>query len=118
VPDRLVHVPQGRETRLHELCADRFVALYFCDVRRRPAIPAHASKALSHFAVSRWDAPLDSGVRDRSLLDPGDRLFRRLGIPPDTLVLLRPDEHIAAIAPIAPGAAERLYSTVTGTPPP
>jgi hypothetical protein len=33
-------------------------------------------------------------------------------------VLLRPDEHIAAIEPIAPGAAERLYAAVVGKAPP
>ena len=42
---------------------------HFTDARRRPAIPANASPALAHFAVSRWDAPLDSGLRDRALLE-------------------------------------------------
>ena len=118
IPDAIVHTPAGREARLHDLCRDRFVALYFTDARRRPAIPASASPALVHFAVSRWDAPLDSGLRDRALLDPGDRLFTRLGVPSDSVVLVRPDEHIAAVAPIAPGAAERAYARVTGMPPP
>jgi 3-(3-hydroxy-phenyl)propionate hydroxylase len=118
IPDALVHTPAGRETRLHDLCRDRFVALYFTDARRRPPIPANDSPALAHFAVSRWDAPLDSGLRDRALLDPGDRLFARLGVPADSVVLVRPDEHVAAIAPLAPGAAERAYERVTGKAPP
>ena len=115
LPDALVHAPDGRETRIHDLCGDRFVALYFTDVRRRPSVPA-ASKALAHYAVSRWDAPMDSGLRDRALLDVGGRFARRLGVAPDTLVLVRPDEHIAAIAPLAPGVAELLYAHVTGRP--
>ena len=115
LPDALVHAPDGRETRIHDLCGDRFVALYFTDVRRRPSVPA-ASKALAHYAVSRWDAPMDSGLRDRALLDVGGRFARRLGVAPDTLVLVRPDEHIAAIAPLGPGVAELLYAHVTGRP--
>ncbi len=118
LPDALVHTPRGREIRVHDLCADRFVALYLTDARRRPAIPANDSPALAHYAVSRWDAPLDSGPRGRALLDPGDRLFAPLGVAADSVVLVRPDEHIAAIAPIAPGVAVRLYEAVTGKPPP
>jgi 3-(3-hydroxy-phenyl)propionate hydroxylase len=118
IPDALVHTPEGRETRLHDLCRDRFVALYFTDARRRPPIPANGSPALAHFAVSRWDAPLDSGLRDRALLDPGDRLFARLGVPADSIVLVRPDEHIAAIVPMSAGAAERAYAGVAGMTPP
>ena len=74
IPDALVHTPEGREQRLHDLVGDRFLALYFTDVRRRPPVPVERSPALVHFAVSRWDAPLDGGIRDRALLDPGDRL--------------------------------------------
>jgi 3-(3-hydroxy-phenyl)propionate hydroxylase len=118
IPDALLHTPEGREVRLHDLCSDRFLALYFADVRRRPPIPCRSSRALAHFAVSRWDAPLDSGLRDRALLDPGDRVMRRLAVPKDTLVLVRPDEHVAAIQPIEPAAAERLYAAVVGMPPP
>lgn len=113
LPDALVHTPQGREMRVHDLCADRFVALHFTDVRRRPAIPRH-SRALAHYAVSRWDAPMDSGLRDRALLDVGSRFQRRLAVPPDAVVLVRPDEHVAAIAPMGEGVAERLYRQVTG----
>jgi len=114
IPDALVHTPPGTEIRLHDLAGDRFVALYFTDVRRRPPIPLSVSPALIHFAVSRWDAPLDSGIRDRALLDPGDRLKRRLGVADDTLVLVRPDEHIAAIVPMATTSANDLYRAIVG----
>jgi len=117
-PDYLVHTPDGRETRIHDLCSGRFTALYFRDVRRRPDIPLNLSPALQHFVVSRYDAPLDSGLRDRSLLDPGNALFKRLGIEPGTLVLVRPDEHIAAIVTMGDGpSAQALYEDVTGLPP-
>jgi len=112
IPDALVHTPEGREVRLHDLVTDRFLALYFTDVRRRPAIPAATSRALAHFAVSRWDAPLDGGIRDRALLDVGDRLKRRLGVADHTLVLVRPDEHIAAIMPMSGARADDLYRAI------
>lgn len=118
LPDALVHTPEGREIRLHDLTADRFLALYFTDVRRRPPIAAARSRALAHFAISRWDAPLDGGIRDRCILDPGDRLKRRLGLADDTLVLVRPDEHIAAIVPMAGADANALYGAIVGQPPP
>lgn len=117
LPDALVHTPQGREVRLHDLCRDRFTALYFTDVRRRPAFPRNDSPALAHFVVSRWDAPLDAGLRDRALLDPGDRLFARLAVAPDSIVLVRPDEHVAAIARVSADAATRAYAAVTGMAP-
>ena len=52
LPDALVHGPDGREQRLHDLCGDRFVALYFADARRRPAVPGGPvarARALSSF---------------------------------------------------------------------
>jgi 3-(3-hydroxy-phenyl)propionate hydroxylase len=118
IPDVLLQTPAGHEARLHDLCDDRFVALHFADARRRPVIPANDSPALVHYLVSRWDAPLDAGFRDRALLDPGDRLFKRLGILPDTVVLLRPDEHVAGMAPMDDGAAAQLYEQAVGRPAP
>jgi len=107
---------------LHDLCADAFVALYFTDTRRRPTIPAQDSPALRHYVVSRWDAPHDSGLRDRALFDPAERVTRRFGVAPDTLVLLRPDGHVAAIEPFHPTAggdrAAEIYERVTGQEPP
>jgi hypothetical protein len=37
----------------------------------------------------------------------------RLAIPADTLVLVRPDEHIAAIVPIANADPDALYMQIT-----
>ncbi len=115
MPDAEVHGPDGRPHRLHDLIDDSFLALYFTDARRRPTIPAQSLPGLKHYVVSRWDAPLDSGLRDRALLDVGERLFRRVGCPPDTLVLVRPDDHVAAIAPMRAGLAEDLYRRIIGT---
>jgi 3-(3-hydroxy-phenyl)propionate hydroxylase len=119
--DRAPDLPLVDEEGLvhtHDLCADAFVALYFTDTRRRPAIPAQDSKALRHYIVSRWDAPHDSGLRDRALFDPAERVTKRFGVAPDTLVLLRPDGHVAAIEPWDPHAggdrAAELYAEITG----
>ena len=68
-PDGLVHDGNGREIRLHDLFGRTFVALYFTDTRRRPHIPENDLPWLKHYAVSRWDAPLDSGLRERALFD-------------------------------------------------
>lgn len=116
LPDYLVHTPAGDQRRIHDLCSGHFTALYVCDVRRRPVVPANGSPALQHYIVSRYDAPHDSGLRDRSLLDPGSTFATRLGVPPNSLVLVRPDEYIAAIVPMTgePDQAAELYRQVTG----
>ncbi len=120
-PDLPVFGPDGGRVHLHDLTADAFVALYFTDTRRRPAIPAQDGPALRRFAVSRWDAPHDSGLRDRALFDPAERVRRRFGVPDDTVVLLRPDGHVAAILPFDPAAqtdaAAEAYARVTGRAP-
>lgn len=108
-PDGLLHDSNGRQVRAHDLFGSSFVALYFTDVRRRPEIPKNDLPWLKHYAISRWDAPRDSPVRDRSLFDPGNLVTQRYGCPPDTMVLVRPDDHIAAITPMARGAAETAY---------
>jgi 3-(3-hydroxy-phenyl)propionate hydroxylase len=117
IPDWPLHGPAGRDLRVHDLTAEGFAALYFTDARRRPPIPQNTSPALRHYVVSRWDAPLDSGLRDRALLDPGGAFLRRMGCPDDTLVLVRPDDHIAAMEPISQLSASRLYRSVVGKPP-
>ncbi|WP_051752772.1 FAD-dependent monooxygenase [Streptosporangium amethystogenes] len=120
-PDLPMYGPDG-PVHLHDLTQDAFVALYFTDTRRRPSIPAQDSPALRRFAVSRWDAPHDSGLRDRALFDPSERVRLRFGVEADTLVLLRPDAHVAAIVPYDPASGEdvaaALYERITGRTPP
>lgn len=118
-PDLTLFTPTG-PAHLHDLVDDTFVALYFTDARRRPPIPALADPGLRHYVVSRWDAPHDSGLRERALFDPGDRVRRRFGIAGDQVVLIRPDAHIAAIVPWSADGAEpsarQLYLNIVGKP--
>ena len=109
-PDGVVHDSAGHETRLHDLFGQSFVALYFTDVRRRPDIPARDLPWLRHYAVSRWDAPRDSAIRNRALLNSGDRVTQRYGCKPDTMVLVRPDDHIAAIEPMTSSSSRNGLS--------
>lgn len=120
LPDYLIHTSSGRQERIHDVCSGHFTALYFSDVRRRPSIPTNQSPALRHHVVSRFDAPHDSGLRNRALLDPGNAFAQRLGIPPNTLVLVRPDEYVAAIVPMNGNLeqAADLYMDITGVAPP
>ena len=113
-PDGLLHDAAGREIRLHDLFGRSFVALYFTDTRHRPDIPQNDTPWLTHYAVSRWDAPLDSNIRDRSLLDPGGRIAQRYGCQADTMVLVRPDDYVAAIEPMAAGTAQAAYCAALG----
>ena len=121
--DRAPDLPLfGRDrVHLHDLVADRFVALHFTDTRRRPHLALDDAPGLARYVVSRWDAPLDSGLRDRALFDPADRVRRRFGVDDDTLVLLRPDAHVAAIVPFDPSTdgdpAGELYAHITGSGP-
>jgi 3-(3-hydroxy-phenyl)propionate hydroxylase len=115
IPDAVLHGPEGRPLRLHDLVDDSFVALYFTDVRRRPDIPPDIP-GLRHFVVSHRDAPLDGGLRARSLFDVGGRFRQLLGCPSDTLVLVRPDDHIAAMTSMRAASAEQLYRQVVGHP--
>jgi 3-(3-hydroxy-phenyl)propionate hydroxylase len=68
-------------------------------MRRRPPIP-NDTAGLKHLIVSRRDAPLDGGLRMRCYFDVGDRLRIRAGCETDTVMLIRPDDHIAAIVPM------------------
>lgn len=113
IPDMALHQPGGGIVTTHRLVADGFAALYFTDVRRRPPIPPHTA-AMAHHAVSRWDAPLDGGLRRRALLDVGSVVEARLGVDADTVVVVRPDGHVAAIEGLDDGVAEKVYRRVTG----
>ena len=115
-PDGVVHDSTGHETRLHDLFGRSFVALYFTDVRRRPDIPTKDLPWLRHYAVSRWDAPRDSAIRSHALLDSGNRVTQRYGCKPDTVVLVRPDDHIAAIAPMTSSRADATYQAALKPP--
>jgi 3-(3-hydroxy-phenyl)propionate hydroxylase len=113
LPDAILHAGNGKPVRLHDLADDSFIALYFTDARRRPSLPADRP-GLKHFVVSRRDAPLDSGLRERSLFDVGDKFRQRAGCATDTVMLIRPDDHIAAILPMRDGAIEEVYARITG----
>lgn len=115
-PDLPVFGPTGPQ-HLHDLVADSFVALYFTDTRRRPVVPSSTTPGLRHLVVSRWDAPHDSGLRDRAVFDPGNRVRNRFGQDEDFVVLLRPDAHIALLMPWTPDAATRVeehYAEIVG----
>ena len=92
IPDLRVFDRRG-PVHLHELCRDSFVALHLTDARRRPFLPADGPPGLKQVVVSRWDAP---DLRSRAFFDPGDTVRERFG---DTVVLVRPDAHIAHIEP-------------------
>ncbi|AWB94809.1 FAD-binding monooxygenase [Agromyces badenianii] len=111
IPDGTVFGPEGGHVYVHDLAADSFVALTFTDARRRPTLPAPTTPGLKHWIVSRWDAPHDSGLRGRSLFDPGDAYRDRLGVSNDTVVLVRPDGHVAAILP-RDSSVERVYRSI------
>ncbi|HZJ09344.1 MAG TPA: FAD-dependent monooxygenase, partial [Trueperaceae bacterium] len=118
--DRVPDLPvwhQSGQTSLHQLTRDAFVALYFTDARRRPRLPPD-EPGLKHRLVSHWDAPVDSGLRDRALFDPGKRAKTRLEVDDGTVVLLRPDSHVAGVASLDDGfdIAMRLYRRITGEP--
>ena len=103
----------GERRTLHELCSDAFVALYFTDARRQPPIPVdEAHPGLVHKIISRWDAPENTGLRPHALFDPGEVVTRRFGLPQNTLVLLRPDGHIAAIEPWDPQAPDHCRTAI------
>lgn len=116
VPDLPLVTSRGPEP-LHHLVADSFVALHFTDARRRPDIPSDGPPGLRQVVVSRWDAPHDFGLRDRSWFDPGDRVRNRFGLNGDRVVLIRPDGHVAAILPWSVDVGQHvtaLYQSLMG----
>lgn len=116
IPDLTLWQSRGSAT-LHELTRDGFVALHFADARRRPHLPAD-EPGLRHLLVSHWDAPVDSGLRERTLFDPGAIVRRRLDVPEGTVVLLRPDSHVASVVAWHSGSdvATELYRSITRAP--
>lgn len=96
VPDLRVFGLRG-PVHLHELCRDSFVALHLTDARRRPPVTGDLA-GLRQVVVSRWDAPHDSGLRDRAYFDPGSVVRERFGLG-DAVVVLRPDGHVAFVEP-------------------
>ncbi|MBE7732904.1 FAD-dependent monooxygenase [Devosia faecipullorum] len=118
IGDRIADMPifdgAGRRLHVHDLCDDSFVALYFTDARRRPVLPPDDLPGLKSYVVSRWDAPMDSGLRDRALFDSGNRLRTKLGIGEDMVVLVRPDDHVAAILPMNGADISTIYKKILG----
>ena len=112
MPDMDLHRGDGTVGRVHQFADDTFVAFHFCDARRKPKITEDLP-GLRNIVVSRWDAPLDSGIRERTVLDVGDVFRDRLGVGADTVVLMRPDDHVAAILPMGPNAVQEAYQAVT-----
>ena len=111
VPDMVLHAGNGQPVRLHDLTDDSFLALYFTDVRRRPLLPPDRP-GLKHLVVSHRDAPINSGLRERSLFDVGDKFRKRAGCETDTVMLIRPDDHIAAIAPMREAIVDNIYDKI------
>jgi 3-(3-hydroxy-phenyl)propionate hydroxylase len=107
----VLHAGDGQPVRLHDLTDDSFLALYFTDVRRRPRLPPDRP-GLKHLVVSHRDAPIDSGLRERSLFDVGDKFRKRAGCGTDTVMLIRPDDHIAAIAPMREAIVDNIYDKI------
>ena len=112
MPDLPLFDGKGRRRYVHDLCDDSFVAFHFTDARSAPPLPADDMPGLVSYVVSNWDAPLDSGLRPRSLLDIGSKLAKALGIGPDTIVLVRPDDHVAAILPMDGGSVRDAYAAL------
>ncbi len=107
VPDLRVFSTRG-EISLHQLCRDSFVALHLTDARRRPPVAVDNPPGLRQVVISRWDAPHDSGLRDRAYFDPGETVRARFGLAGDSVVLLRPDGHIAHIEPWTAGSSRSV----------
>ena len=116
-PNGLLFGPQGESLWLHDLFGFAFVALTFDDVRNHPTIePLPQSPYLRHYLISWFDAPADSGLRDRTFYDPGDRLRKRFGAERGTTYLVRPDDHIAAIEAAGGRPVQQIYEAVVGQP--
>lgn len=106
IPDGEIWASDGQSHWLHDLIRQDFVALVLVDPRSRPVLPA-GSHGLKTYLLHRFDAPLETGLRDFGLLDPGGALSKMLGIASGHFVLVRPDGHVAEI-----GAFDHEFSVV------
>jgi 3-(3-hydroxy-phenyl)propionate hydroxylase len=91
LPDVLLRRGDGTHIFTHDLTRDSAISLLFADVRRRPTLPNDAD-GLCNFVVSRWDAPLK--------------------VEAGAVVLVRPDEFIAAIGSSPENDGASLYESM------
>ncbi|MNN79393.1 hypothetical protein D3C81_1960340 [compost metagenome] len=54
-------------------------------------------------------------MRDISLFDPGDALRKRLGIEDDCVVLVRPDDYVAAMLPAGERDVQDVYGSIVAS---
>ena len=112
IPDAELHGPDGRPVRLHDLDRRQLRRALF----HRRAPPARTSRRTSRacgtIVVSRRDAPLDGGLRDAFAVRRRRPVPSAPGCPSDTLVLVRPDDHIAAMT--CDASSERRTIVPTG----
>lgn len=101
---------QGCHVRLHRLVEQDLVALTMEDARNRPILGADIP-GLKHYLVTAFDAPHDSNLRERALLDLGGRLFRRLGGKPGDTFLVRPDGFVAHVEPAGGRRISDVFQT-------
>lgn len=114
VPDGALWGPDGRSHWLHDLLQSGFVALVLADPRSRPVLDSDP-EGLHTYILHRFDAPMETGLRQRTLLDQGGLLSKKLGVPSGHFVLLRPDGHVATLAPFtASSAVVRAYTRYAG----
>jgi len=119
-PDGMLFGPDGRRRWLHELIGVSFAAFTFDDARNRPEIPPLREQMpyLRHYLISPFDAPHDTGLRDRTFWDVGGSVARRFHAQPGSTFLVRPDGHVAAIEPPGGRPVQRLYEDFVGSPRP